>query len=184
MSAVLATFLRINVTGQATGKLSIFAGASGSPVIPPAKAFSILDHEENATNTPRSKSRNAHTLATTPCVYTKMRCNWTRHENGGRVDIANSTVDRPFEENSFRKRTNHADQPNTTGHACTRARGEGLSIFGKLSAFPFDCSLPVTDTANCRGPPTIDIHSLVYEFSEFSPSIFLSLVFIPCEVTP
>lgn len=63
VSVVLATFLRINVTGQATGKLSIFAGASGSPVIPPAKAFSILDHEENATNTPRSKSRNAHTLA-------------------------------------------------------------------------------------------------------------------------
>lgn len=70
VSVVLATFLRINVTGQATGKLSIFAGASGSPVIPPAKAFSILDHEENATNTPRSKSRNAHTLAT-PVAFTR-----------------------------------------------------------------------------------------------------------------
>ena len=184
VSAVLATFLRINVTGQATGKLSIFAGASGSPVIPPAKAFSILDHEENATNTPRSKSRNAHTPATTPCVYTKMRCNWTRHENGGRVDIANSTVDRPFEENSFRKRTNHADQPNTTGHACTRARGEGLSIFGKLSAFPFDCSLPVTDTANCRGPPTIDIRNTISTASFTNSPSFLLLFFFLSFLSP
>lgn len=69
------------------------------------------------------------------CIYTKMRCNCARHENGGRVDIANSTVDCPFEENSFRKHTNHADEPNTTGHACTRrvyTREGCLSIFGNF----------------------------------------------------
>lgn len=54
----------------------------------------------------------------------------------------------------------------TRVHARTHARG--VVYLWKLSAFPFDCSLPVTDTANCRGPPTIDIHSLVYEFSEFA----------------
>lgn len=71
----------------------------------------------------------------------------------------------------------------TRVHARTHARG--VVYLWKLSAFPFDCSLPVTDTANCRGPPTIDIHSLVYEFSEFAFfSFYFSLVFIPCELTP
>lgn len=130
------------------------------------------------------RSLETHTPSQLPCIYTKMRCNCARHENGGRVDIANSTVDCPFEENSFRKRTNHADEPNTTGHACTRAyTREGVVYLWKLSAFPFDCSLPVTDTANCRGPPTIDIHNTISTASftnspslRFSPSIFLSFL--------
>lgn len=67
----------------------------------------------------------------------------------------------------------------TRVHARTHARG--VVYLWKLSAFPFDCSLPVTDTANCRGPPTIDIHNTISTASftnspslRFSPSIFLS----------
>lgn len=69
----------------------------------------------------------------------------------------------------------------TRVHARTHTRG--VVYLWKLSAFPFDCSLPVTDTANCRGLPTIDIHNTISTASftnspslRFSPSIFLSFL--------
>lgn len=61
-----------------------------------------------------------------------------------------------------------------------RIHARGLSIYlWKLSAFPFDCcSLPVTDTANCPGPPTIDIHAISTRSFTNSPSLrFLFLFF-------
>lgn len=198
VSVVLATFLRINVTGQATGKLSIFAGASGSPVIPPAKAFSILDHEENATNTPRSKSRNAHTLAHASAFTRRwgVTARATRERRSrrhckfhGGLSIRRELVSKAHQSRWWTKHD----------RARVYTRG-GLSIFANF--------LPSHSIARCLWPTplivvarqqSISAHDIrtqprlrilrvclfFFYFSFFlSFFFFFPLVFIPCEVTP
>ncbi|KAK1127430.1 hypothetical protein K0M31_003968 [Melipona bicolor] len=104
--------LRINVTGQATGKLSIFAGASGSLIIPSAKP----PHPGS-----RGKCQELAAPGRSPgnrCIYVSAG-GWpgprscARHENGGHrhCKIPRWTVlveKRPVR---FQSATNHADEP-------------------------------------------------------------------------
>lgn len=95
---------------------------------------------------PRPKCVNA-----CACVYTKTTARtWTRHGNGGhrhcefRGELSGSKS-----EPLVSKRTNHADEPDTTAHACTRAYTtsaifETFCLPGRL--------LVVDHTANCRVP--------------------------------
>lgn len=62
--------------------------------------------------------------------------------------------------------------------------GAGIVYLWKLSAFPFDCSLPVTDTANCRGPPTIDIRNTISTASFTNSPSFLLLFFFLSFLSP
>lgn len=115
---------------------------------------------------------------TRQCIYTKMRCN---HARDTRTAVA-STLQIP-RWTVHSKRTRFESAPITLMNQTrqgTRVHARGFVYLCKLSAIPFDCSLPVTDTANCRGPPTIDIRARYPHTASFTnpPSLpFLFLFF-------
>ena len=141
--------LRINVTGQATGKLSIFAGASGSLIIPSAKPphpGSRGKCQELATA--GSKCREpVHLRFRRRMARSPRSC--ARHENGGHrhCKIPRRTVlveERPVR---FQSATNHADEPRHDRRArvCERVAASKLVRPCQLSAFDRSISLVVDD---------------------------------------